>query len=178
MRYYILTDDKAVSGRWYLKGPQRPDGVTIDPRTFTSGIPVNGASFQNMSIPIRKAGRPLDFTLADFDMPVMRADLAEVLQRECAGEVQVIPVKVQGESTPYAVLNLTKRVECLDEHRSGITWWTASEGRPEKIGQYMIVARPRIDPARVVGNRVFRIRGWEVTMVVDGTIAALLEPFR
>jgi hypothetical protein len=175
MKYYVLVDDKRIRGRWYLKGPIRSPGEPLDPRTFTAGKSLDVSQFSNLAIPLRRCGRPLDFTLADFDMPVMRADLAGGLERRCSGDVQLIPARVEGTPGDYSIVNFTQTVACLDEKRSGVTWWTPGDGRPEKVGQYMIVAHPQVDGTRVNGQLIFRIRGWENAIVVSEEIADLFS---
>jgi hypothetical protein len=170
MNYYVLVDNKHAQGRWYLKGPTRLDGTPVDPRTFTTGRPVLMNDFGTLFVPLRRRGQPLDYTLADFDMPVARFQLAVALEERCSGEVQLIPARVEGATEDYAILNLTQRIRCLDEKTSGVTWWTAADGRPEKIGEYMIVAHPRIDAARAGGRSIFRIQGWENVVVVSEEI--------
>jgi hypothetical protein len=175
MKYYVLVDDKQIRGRWYLKGPTRTTGEPVDPRTFTTGAPLDVTRFSDLTIPLRRRGRPLDFTLADFDMPVVRGDLAAKLEERCNGEVQVIPALIEGTPGSYKIVNFTQAVACLDVKRSGVTLWTAADGRPEKVGRYMIVAHPQVDSTRVSGQRIFRISGWENVIVVSEEIADLFS---
>jgi hypothetical protein len=170
-KYYILVDDKRIPERWYLNGPRRMNGPAVDPRDFTTGNPVQVGSLGSLTIPIRRAGRPLEFTLGDFDLPVVSSELGATLKARCAGEIQLIPAQVEGATMNYEILNLTQRVRCLDEKQSGVTWWTPADGRPDKVGEYMIVAHPRVDPTRVAGQQIFRIQGWENVIVVSDEIS-------
>ncbi len=164
-RYYLLTDDKQIAQRWYLKGPIARDGEAIDPRIFTCGRPVDLVG--NLTIPLRRRGEPLAFTLADFDMPVIRHDIGEELASLSPNEVQIIPAKVDGVAGAYSILNVTRTVECLDEARSDVTYWADEHGRPDKIGQYMIITKLSVDPTTLDHEHIFRVARWNVAIVIS-----------
>jgi hypothetical protein len=174
--YYRLVDDKRIRGRWYLKGPVGPDGRQVDPRIFLDGqsLEVPGP----LTVPLRRNGAPLDFTLADFDMPVLRAEYGEALAKLAPREVQLVPARIQGADGQFVVLNATSALTCLDEGRSEVSFWTAEDGEPEQVGRYRMVASPQVDLARTNGQHVFRIAGWEVALIVSEDARTLLRDAR
>lgn len=125
---------------------------------------------------MRTEGVPLDFTLADFDMPVVRRQISETIWRLVPNEVQRIPASVEGHVEDYDILNVAITRRAVDESKSLITRWNAQHGWPEKVGQYFLVHRLRIDPQSVEGAEVFRLSGWEVAVIVSERVRrALLE---
>jgi len=172
-RYYVLIDDKQVANRWFLKGPITSDGATVDPRIFFEGRRYDADL--RMTLPLRRKGNPLDFTLADFDMPVLRTDYAKRLAELAPSEVQYIPVDVAEVGSGYSILNVLETVRCLDEEHSGVTYWKAAEGQPQRDGEYRMVLTPRVDPSRVGSRHIFRIAGWEIAMIVSEEAKALLQ---
>jgi len=149
---------------------------------FTRGMPVDVTG--RLTIPLRRPGTALDFTLADFDMPVVRTDLGRDLAALCGDQVQLIPADVESENEQYSILNITRALACLDDARSGVTYWTEPDGRPDKVGEYRMVLNPHVDPARIHAEHIFRIAGWKIAMIVSeearsvlgGATGAVFEP--
>lgn len=172
MRYYQLLDDIGHPNRWFLQAPVDPTGAEVDPRLFTAGAPVAVAG--PLSVRVRQAGHPLDFTLADFDMPVVCCGTGELLSQLAPGDVQRVPVRVDGREEPYEILNVVTRRQAIDERRSVITRWTEEDGWPEKLGQYFMVSRLAIEPEAAAGAGIFRLTGWEIAVVVSDTVRRAL----
>jgi hypothetical protein len=122
----------------------------------------------------RVHGEALDFTFADFGVPVVRADIAQAIEKVAPGEVQRIPVLISGEAESYEVLNVLGLVDCLDEARSKVTYWTEADGIPELVGTYLSVIDPVIDPLRTENRAVFRMDRWFVPLIVNEAVARLL----
>lgn len=167
-RFYKIEDELAEVGRWYLRGPRDAAGREVDPRTFTTGKPV--ADPGPLTIPLRHPGRRLDFTLADFDMPVVIPRLGMHLEWLAPGAVQRFRVAVEDEPLPYEILNVTREIYCLDEAASSVRYWTEEDGRPEKVGQYRMILAPVIDAARVAAAVIFRLGGWRTTIVCTAEV--------
>jgi hypothetical protein len=98
---------------------------------------------QPLTIPLRRRSRALEFTLADFDMPVVHESLAARVSEQCEDDVQLFPAAVEGTVERYYIMNITNTVPCLDEKKSGVTYWGEQDGRPDLVGKYMIVGRQR-----------------------------------
>lgn len=77
MRHHQLTDSDRIRDREYLCGPVNSVGESVDPRLFTGGAPLDADKFRGLHVPLGRCGEPMEFTLADFDMPVVRTDLAQ-----------------------------------------------------------------------------------------------------
>ena len=158
--------------RWYLASPRDVAGEEIDPRLFTQGKPVDVPT--NLIVTKRRQGLPLDFTLADFDMPVVSGALAKLLLHAAHGCVQLLPTRVQGEEDEYFILNVTRTVPCVSDAHSLITRWQPGDGRPDKLGQYRMVAKPVLTAASHSGEALFRASGWEVMLLASDNLARVL----
>lgn len=167
-RFYRILDDMALDGRWFLASPVDARGRAVDPRRFTAGGPVPDPG--RLSMPLRVAGAPMDFTLADFDMPVARAALSARLAALAPGAVQRFPVTVDGFDGAFEILNVTRAVRCFDEDASDIQYVTEDAVRPERVGTYEMVVEAVIDPALAGDERLFRVEGWRVMLVCDGEV--------
>lgn len=165
-RFFRLHDkDQALAGRWFLKGPIGPDGQAVDPRLFTVGNHVDLTG--PFRIPIRRPGAQADFTLADFEMPVLLAKYAASLECVAARDIQRFPTSIVGVDDEYDIINIVSVVDCLDEQASEITYWTKEAGSPDMVGKYLAVTRIKVDPRRTNGHHVFRLARWKTAIIVS-----------
>lgn len=172
MRYFDLFDDMQLKGRWFLKTPLAGDGTEIDARTFTEGRPVD---VRPVSLPIRQPGTPLDFTMADYEMPVANARAARIFQRLAGDDVQLIPIRVEGQSDDYFIVNATHALACVNEKAcEEVTFWTKDDFRPDLAGTYKSIVGLRIDPSRVSGHHLFWVKDW-VQLIASETIKDAFE---
>lgn len=179
MNYFRLVDDLDIDGRWFLKSPLRKDGEEVDPRAFTCGRVFE--SENDMSIIQRYRGCPLDFTFADFDLPVVTSQVGECIQELDPKAVQRIPVKITDGRISlkgHEILNVLSTLDCLDEERSTVRRWTCDSPRPDKAGQYRMVTNLAIDRSQVGSSKVFRISGWEIALIVSEEILLAFERTR
>jgi hypothetical protein len=174
-QYFDLFDDLYIPGRWHLERPMDERGQEIQTWLFDRGEPVHVEG--RIRIPINIPGKALDFTLlTSGPVPVVHARAAAVFGEMAPGDVQLIPVEVEGQREPYFLLNITRIVKCIDDETSSeVRYWMPEDGRPEKIGHYSSVMGMRIDPAKAGDAQVFRPWGWRVVMIVSEDIKLALE---
>jgi hypothetical protein len=90
-------------------------------------------------------------------------------------DVQLIPAEIAGQPDQYLILVATRLIRCIDEQASRIELWTHEDGVPHKVGQYSSVRDMRIDKSKVGSAQVFRPEGWEIVLIVSGSIKDALE---
>lgn len=171
--HYRLTQNLSVTNRWYLQAPVTEAGITLDPRIFVAGEWV--AIDEPLRIGVRQVGVPLDFTLADFEVPVVRKALGVALQAIVHDHIQRIPIKVDGEEGDFEILNVLKIADSLDHARSTITYWAEADRRPDKIGQPRMIIDLTVDPSRAAGSEIFRLLGWRIALIVSDRVAEVLK---
>jgi hypothetical protein len=170
-RYYRLLDDIHFPNRWHLEAP-RLQGLDVLPSHFTTG------SFFQQPVDVEvmpDSGVPFDFTLAAFDVPVVSSRMAATISELVGEDVQMIAVSIPGHNSGYSILNALRLIPCLDESKSKFTKWKASDGRPDKVGQYRMVVQLFIDPMRAGNAHVFRIAGWDVPLIVSESVKHAVE---
>lgn len=172
MFYEILADPDATT-RWYLKSPLDPSGNEVDPRLFTQGVPVGSQPL--LELPLRRNGDEVGFNFCDFDMVVTPAVLNAELETLVGTAIQRIPVMVEGRRDEFEILNICELVPCLDESRSLFTKWSDADGRPEKIGQFRMIAKLKIDPVVAECHQIFRVAGWPIALIVSEKVKNLFE---
>ena len=168
-RYFALCEDLHVAGRWHLDNPTDDQGREVDdPWQFRRGEPVVATG--RWRIPIEEAGRPLDYTLAGLNIPVVHVKVATIFAELAPDDVQLLPVDIPAQPDQYLILVATRRVRCIDEEASRVQFWRPEDGCPEKVGQYWAVDDLHIDKTKVGRAKVFRPEGWETTLIVAGSI--------
>jgi hypothetical protein len=75
-----------------------------------------------LSVPLEEKGKPLDFTFAGLDTPVVHMKVASTFAELAPNDVQLLPVDVEGQPEQFSILVATKLIQCIDEKASG---WTA-----------------------------------------------------
>jgi hypothetical protein len=170
--YRVLPDPDAFP-RWYLGAPVDSLGRDVDPRLFTSGVPV--ASLPALYLPLRRTGPSVAFNFCDFDMVVTPKKLNAKLEAIVGPAIQRIPVLVQGTDTEFEILNVCELVTCLDHSRSLTTIWMGAESPAEKIGHIRMVARLKIEPHAASGHDVFRVAQWPIALIVSERVKWFLE---
>jgi hypothetical protein len=172
-RFFDLADDLYVPNRWYLATPMDSQGRKVRDWDFMRGTPVDVEG--RLKIPIKIAGRPLDFSWALLSVPVVHVKVASMLAERAPGDVQLIPADIEGQLEQYLVLVATRLIRCIDEQASEVSFWTPEHGVPDKVGHYMGVDRLRIDKRKVGNAKVFRPEGWSSTLIVSEEIKNAFE---
>jgi hypothetical protein len=172
-RFFKLADDVYVPHRWHLATPLDSQGCKVHDWDFKRGAPVRVEG--RLKIPIKVAGRPLDFSEAGVRIPVVHVKVASMLSERAPGDVQLIPADIEGQPDQYLILVATRLIRCIDEQASRILLWTAEDGEPSKVGTYRDVRDMRIDKAKVGATKVFRPEGWSGTLLVSEEIKDALE---
>jgi hypothetical protein len=172
-RFFELADDVTFPNRWHLAMPRNTQGVKVDDYEFWRGTPVHIKS--RLRIPIEIEGKPLDYTEAGLNIPVVHVRVASVFAELATDDVQLIPVDVEGQPDQYLILVATRLIRCIDEQASRIELWTHEDGVPSKVGQYFSVRDMRIDKAKVGGAKVFRCEGWSSPLIVSEAIKDAMD---
>jgi hypothetical protein len=175
MRYFKLTEDVYVPGRWELGTPIGLQGEELGSSVFLQGDPVDVDG--PIRIPLYQQGEPLDFSLADAGaVPVVHSRVGDILTRMAPNDVQLFPVEVEMQRERYFLVNVIRIVKCIDDQASAeVSYWTEKDGLPEKVGTYFSVAGMRIDPTKVGDAKVFRTWGWHIALIVSEEIKEALE---
>ncbi|NTX16529.1 hypothetical protein HUA74_18945 [Myxococcus sp. CA051A] len=174
-RFFKLTDDVYLSGRWELGQPLDHEGRKLDdPWQFRIGQ--RAQSDERIKIPIKISGKPLDYSHAAFSIPVVHARVASLFTEVAPDDVQLIPVEIDSQPAQHFILNATRLVKCIDDAAcEEVRYWTLEDGMPEKVGTYSSVSGMRIDTAKAEGAKVFRTWGWTVALIVSEEIKEALE---
>ncbi|MFP2930709.1 imm11 family protein [Pyxidicoccus sp. 3LG] len=175
-RYFELQQDLYVPGRWYLGEPTSLDGREVDDIwQFTEGRSLNIR--ERLRVPLYRPGKPIAFTTTGAGAtPIIHPKVASVFAELAQSDVQLFPAEVAGQPEPYALLNVTRLVKCIDDTAcEEVEYWLPEDERPEKTGTYRNVVGLRIDKARVSGAKVFRPWGWPIAIIVAEPIKEALE---
>lgn len=171
-RYFALRDDVVHRDQWDL-GPIFSGRSEVLSSRLTTGRVFRRRGKLTCESTSPASATAVAFSMAEIEVPVLSAALAEAVGETAGDTVQLLPLTVDGH--PYVILNSLNIVDCLDESRSTFSKWGASDGSPEKVGEYRDVAELRIDPARASGHDVFRVKGWDIVLIVSAALRHAME---
>jgi hypothetical protein len=133
-RFFELSDDVNVPHRWDLDTPRDSHGQQVDDSQFRLGMPVHIK--ERLRIPVEITGKPLDFTEEGIMIPVVHVRVASIFAELAPGDVQLIPVDVEGQPDQYLILVAKRLIDCIDEKASRFDRWTPEEGVIHKLLRY------------------------------------------
>ncbi|NMO18136.1 hypothetical protein HPC49_50760 [Pyxidicoccus fallax] len=174
-RYFRLSDDVYIPGRWELGAPRDSQGREFGSRVFLRGEPAQVEG--KLRVPVYQPGKPLDLTLADAGtVPIATERVATVLAQLAPNDVQLFPVEVDTQPEEHFLINVARVVKCIDDQASEeVRYWMPEDGRPDRVGTYSSVVGLRIDPMKVGDAKVFRTWGWHIALIVSDEIKKALE---
>lgn len=173
-RFFDLTDNMRIRGRWHLRAPRDEQGMEVNPWQFFESRRLEPQGV--IRFPVKPTGQVLEFTLDSFATPVVHERVVQLFERLGIQDVQFIPVQVEGHDGPYFILNTLRTIRCIDDARCReVEYWKPEDGRPDKEGKYRVVSGMRIDPTKVGDARIFRAWGWTVPLIVSEDLKEAME---
>ncbi len=169
-KFFRLLDDVQIAKRWHLGQVCENGGTALE---LWKGTAIQKG--QALTVEIDRPGRPLEFCLTSFAIPIANAALGAAIAAIAGTDLQRLPVTIRG-CKDYEALNAVRMVKCLDEAASDFIKWTQSDHRQDLVGQYRMVTRLKIDSTRVPENgHFFRVEGWRVALIVSEAIRGAME---
>ncbi len=165
MKYFRVLADPKSADRWFLDEPIAANHESLDARDFTQGKNYLGPD--PVIVPVQRDGSRVPFNFAAFDMPVLSKELVDEIIQLAPDDIVSYPALINATIPGFEIVNVVSTVKCLDEEKSEIQWWKPEDGRPDKVGHYRMVTKLRIAPALVQARHIFRIKGWEIALIVS-----------
>lgn len=172
-KYYIATFDGRILDQWHLSAPIDRFGNKIRASKFTVGRECDGAA--PAEVPIYQASKSLQVSFGDEKMVVVSAQAKTAILAVEARDCQFFKVRIPGIPEPWFLLNAIVLVDCFDEKRSVSERQEPTDGNAPHDVEYDMVAKLVIDPARVGDHDLFRVRGWDIDLIVSDRVKAALE---
>jgi len=116
MTYYDLLSNMRLRGRWVLANPLDEHGQEVDPWQFDKGrfLPPQGKLVLRQALP----GSALEFSFTTLGIPVVHGRVVSLCERlGLRQQVQFLPVRVEGQSEPFFILNVLRVIRCIDDAR-------------------------------------------------------------
>lgn len=167
MPYYIATYDPHIADQWHLAAPRDADGNEIRGYQFREGRPYMGS--RPVQVPIYQDGRPLELSFGAEKMVVVSHGARLAIEPLAAQDCQFFAVSIPRMPSPWFILNALNLVDCFDEAKSRYSKMPGDERR------YAIVTRLMLDPTRIRGQQLFRVKGWNVDLIVSEIVKAAIE---
>jgi hypothetical protein len=155
--------------RWWLDRLEDGEGREVDERRFTFDLaPAQDFAQRGLRCRIRERGTEPDVTFGPFQLPVVEANVARLIEAIAPDDVELIPIQIVGSNREYRVLHVRRIVDCLDYQRS--VYDRYDDDDEDMAGQvkgiYELVVR-----ADAMGSaKIFRIKDDEVWIYVTDVV--------
>jgi hypothetical protein len=173
MNYFRIVFDHTLPEYKHFDCPVDSSGKRVSGWKFSGYGPWLGGT----PLRITASGSPSahDFNMGLGDLPVVIGKIVTMFANDDAlsEAVQFVPVIHDGRT--FYILNVLPVVDCVDESLSRVTKWTEEDERPDMLGQYSQVVNLHVDPKRLAGIDICRIKGWEVAMIVSERVAEMFR---
>jgi len=171
MTIYRLEDDLREPLRWCLRAPTNE---AADDFTWAFNVAKAARPTLPLFARLRRRGRPVDYTLADFDIPILSSAAMMLFRHHAREHVQFFPVRIEGESDEYFVMNILTEADCLDETASEIQWWT--EGH--RTERYRMIVHEVYDRRVTDLPPIFRLSNFHVAVLVTDELRQAINQAR
>lgn len=172
MDYYRMTADMNVEHR-LLGAMSDPEDTPLPFAAFVKGRRYDGPT--PVTARVYHPGPRRDVTYGEAETVAMRRALAERIA-ECAPDhVQLVPLRIEGDSDEWRLVNVVTLRDCLDLTRSDVVMRAGAGAAPDPDEvNYRHVRHLHIDPARVEGAPIFRVKHfWQALILSDAVVDVL-----
>jgi hypothetical protein len=171
MDYYTISLDD-TKPFWSLSIIEKTEsGPTIDIWAFRTCKYYTGPT----PIPFRISndGPIADYSPTAFGAVVLTERFSDQLKQLVGGEIQLIPASLPRPGN-WMVLNILKRIDCIDHDKSIIQYYPANYPEKRLAGKPRGVVKLAIRKDMEYAVQLFRPADWEVVMVVSNTVKELV----
>jgi hypothetical protein len=185
-KYYEISENKYIPGRWHLRFPLFRDGEDEggregdDERELFDVWRFREGRVLEVERPIRLSMKPVGVALEyteSMGIPVVHRRVVSLFERlGLQMEVQFIPVEVEGQAEPWFILNALQVIRCIDDARCDEVFYRLPEhGEPDRVGQYKNVRGLKVDVEKIGDAHIFRPWGWLVVLIVSEHVKQAME---
>src|SRR5688500_7092135 len=161
-RYYRFDEDLTVEDLWALDMCAEPDQTTLY-MDLKVGKPLR--KWDLVRLRIVGGRQDVDVTFTVLGLPVLSERAMEVFADVAPDDIQFLPALIESAGGLYHVMNVVRRLDCLDERRT--TFGDVPGFRP--------VLTPVLDPKKIGGEKVFRLRASPVHIIVADSVRRAID---
>jgi hypothetical protein len=173
MNFYILEDNLYVpANRWFLGNIDLKEGESFWKYLIAGEVDI---PLKPLLIGVREEGIPLDFTMADFELPIVNEKVAGLLDSD---EVQLIPVLIKKfeESQQYFLMVIRFRIACVDEEKSVFDKWEPGNSiRPDLAGNYKSIYKLVLNTEDIGKRNIFRLKKYNSFIIISEKLKNLFD---
>lgn len=172
MKYYKLTENMELTGRWYLG--------SIDNLSYEKQYAFRASSLfsinEELSISIDIDGYALDYTKSlGYGIPIISNKAKQILSDY---NVVFSTLKVFYQKNyvgEYYALG-TELIECINENEAIYTKFTENDPvRPDRAGDYSAIYKIVLDKNKIQYKHIFHIKRYETCLIVSEEIKNKIE---
>ena len=178
MKFFRLVEDLNISERWHLGNLHNKENPKIDYWLYSKPY-IDQFPKGQLKIELRRNGMPLDFCFADYNTIIISKRFRDLLLTKYKGLINMMPVEICANiDKNYFLMNIYHTVDCIDEEESLFKKYSKDDkARPDLAGQYKVVYKLVINPTKVQKKAIFRIKNYEVQIVVTQEFKKMVKDY-
>ena len=171
-RFYEIQPAANVTTPLLFDTPRGRLDVTPDPWAYSASERLDRSE---LWVPVYSPGARYDVHMTTYGIWLVLPEVGEFIAHYVPPtQLQRIPCVTETDEM-LEILNTLTLIDCLDESRcEGIQRFTPRQ-RPDRSGQIKWIKRWMIDPSKVLGHHLFRIKGYSLSLVASETLKKALE---
>ncbi|MGY2375552.1 imm11 family protein [Pseudomonas sp. SDO524_S393] len=178
MKYYWLRQQIGIPGKWVLGNVRHVDNWHF------RNPPVNFMEPGRYTLDVLSDGLEMDYSLAGYaSVPVLSAKAVAALAGlpevdEPYYHVVLEPVTIEGKAVgqDYCVMVIETQLDCVHESRSACEKFIENDPvRPDLAGEYRGFFKMVVDPTRIQGQHIFRVKKFLGAIIVSEEVKRRFE---
>ncbi|MDQ2668126.1 MAG: hypothetical protein M3Z05_19310 [Gemmatimonadota bacterium] len=169
MRYFILDEDMTLARR-RVAYPRQATGDKLPLLEFINGTPFTGSAPLQTRVAYPGIEVDVDMILS---IPVIRRSVAGLLQSVAVNDIECVDVEIDGVTEPFVAINVLRRLDCVDERRTGVRYATVDDPAPGGL-RYRALRNLRVLPSEIGDAQIFRIIDWPIPIIVSEAVRNIL----
>ena len=165
MKYFQIFSEDTLE-TWSLSMRWKRDDQPVDVWSYVMGRP--GQREPKPLAYIEEDGDRIEFnfTLGE-GVPIVSSRVAETLAEIAGGNVERIPVTVEGDGRDWEIINPLPHLDAIDHSKSHVCYYPLSHSDATRAGMPQSVDHLILDPTKIHGEHLFRLKEWVVILIAS-----------
>lgn len=172
-RLYRVHFNSEDCDQWALGEPSDNDGNPLG-GLFRAGTiaPLR----PDILVPIAELGEPREFNFAGTGALVVTERVGKLIDHLAEGDVQRIPVRIDGAEEVYEILNILQVRDCIDANATrGDRWKEGETSDVAKVGTWFLIDQLRLNGENIPRYSIFRVAGYLSAVIVTEGLKSSLD---
>lgn len=173
--YFRLMHDRMTFTSWHLDVVLSQEQHYITTVKFTQGKPLDLLNYEGLVVVCKQYIKSIDYTHTTYDIPIVSEEFSNFIAEVAPGSVQLLPVTILYENqeiNSFRIMNIIKKIACLDLINSGISYASFPRKNSDQINA---VYRIELLTEKVNNEDIFRLDEWDTAIILSDVLKQQIE---